>query len=373
MCEARCSQALCQTFLFCAVVPSNEPVQVCIRLWSLHRDGAYFNSVICISCQLEFSQHSMNILPVESSNKDRRKTDPKSHLYLFKLMDATCIPYFCYCHKVEANSCLISSRRVTCRLMQFETFPSHVCVCVCVWPCVYTCMSACGWVCVDLPRGEVSVKSVLFSPVGWICSLQICTACYCNRSHRCCSRCSRLQRRVRTEPEGTAPPPFPFCHFQSSAVSWASCHPSFSAAHSSWPLCAKARAPDFLWFFFYLSCNCSLPLPHFQLPPFHFREELFGYWVFSILPVFLRAVQVRYLTSLSTVHPWLCLDCSLYCLSLIVLLSSSYGRVYTADPYHALAPAASYGVGAVVSSYTFYLNCFSPSDVYLQTVKDLGK
>lgn len=27
----------------------------------------------------------------------------------------------------------------------------------------------------------------------------------------------------------------------------------------------------------------------------------------------------------------------------------SYGRVYTADPYHALAPAASYGVGAVVS------------------------
>uniref|UniRef100_A0A8C9FFQ4 RNA binding protein fox-1 homolog n=1 Tax=Pavo cristatus TaxID=9049 RepID=A0A8C9FFQ4_PAVCR len=29
--------------------------------------------------------------------------------------------------------------------------------------------------------------------------------------------------------------------------------------------------------------------------------------------------------------------------------SDGYGRVYTADPYHALAPAASYGVGAVVS------------------------
>ncbi|KAL8221984.1 UNVERIFIED_CONTAM: hypothetical protein K2H54_074746 [Gekko kuhli] len=28
--------------------------------------------------------------------------------------------------------------------------------------------------------------------------------------------------------------------------------------------------------------------------------------------------------------------------------SDGYGRVYTADPYHALAPAASYGVGAVV-------------------------
>lgn len=33
----------------------------------------------------------------------------------------------------------------------------------------------------------------------------------------------------------------------------------------------------------------------------------------------------------------------------MAFLLSSYGRVYTADPYHALAPAASYGVGAVVS------------------------
>ncbi|MEJ1271560.1 hypothetical protein NN561_002401 [Cricetulus griseus] len=31
--------------------------------------------------------------------------------------------------------------------------------------------------------------------------------------------------------------------------------------------------------------------------------------------------------------------------------SDGYGRVYTADPYHALAPAASYGVGAVASLY----------------------
>lgn len=44
--------------------------------------------------------------------------------------------------------------------------------------------------------GQVSVKSVLFSPAGWICSLQICTACYCNSSHGRCSRCSSLQRWV---------------------------------------------------------------------------------------------------------------------------------------------------------------------------------
>lgn len=47
----------------------------------------------------------------------------------------------------------------------------------------------------------------------------------------------------------------------------------------------------------------------------------------------------------------------------------SYGRVYTADPYHALAPAASYGVGAVVSGIFFIVlflistlgNCFALS------------
>lgn len=44
--------------------------------------------------------------------------------------------------------------------------------------------------------GQVSVKSVLFSPAGWICSLQVCTACYCNSSHGRCSRCSSLQRWV---------------------------------------------------------------------------------------------------------------------------------------------------------------------------------
>ena len=40
-----------------------------------------------------------------------------------------------------------------------------------------------------------------------------------------------------------------------------------------------------------------------------------------------------------------------YCLFFIPdwISFCSYGRVYTADPYHALAPAASYGVGAVVS------------------------
>uniref|UniRef100_A0A8I6A065 RNA binding protein fox-1 homolog 2 n=1 Tax=Rattus norvegicus TaxID=10116 RepID=A0A8I6A065_RAT len=39
--------------------------------------------------------------------------------------------------------------------------------------------------------------------------------------------------------------------------------------------------------------------------------------------------------------------------------SDGYGRVYTADPYHALAPAASYGVGAVVSLYLFSYPCSS--------------
>lgn len=47
-----------------------------------------------------------------------------------------------------------------------------------------------------------------------------------------------------------------------------------------------------------------------------------------------------------------------YCLSLLFISDwisfSSYGRVYTADPYHALAPAASYGVGAVVSRCAFF-------------------
>lgn len=31
---------------------------------------------------------------------------------------------------------------------------------------------------------------------------------------------------------------------------------------------------------------------------------------------------------------------------------TSYGRVYTTDPYHALAPAAAYGVGAMVRTLT---------------------
>lgn len=31
---------------------------------------------------------------------------------------------------------------------------------------------------------------------------------------------------------------------------------------------------------------------------------------------------------------------------------TSYGRVYTTDPYHALAPAAAYGVGAMVRILT---------------------
>nr|KAF6375162.1 RNA binding fox-1-like protein 2 [Pipistrellus kuhlii] len=40
--------------------------------------------------------------------------------------------------------------------------------------------------------------------------------------------------------------------------------------------------------------------------------------------------------------------------------SDGYGRVYTADPYHALAPAASYGVGAVASLYRGGYSRFAP-------------
>lgn len=84
-------------------------------------------------------------------------------------------------------------------------------MCLCLRP--PPCLSVCVWVGVcssALPGGEVAVKSVLFSPVGRICSLQICTARYCNRSHGCCSRCCRLQRRVRTNV--SEPRAVPWCH-----------------------------------------------------------------------------------------------------------------------------------------------------------------
>ncbi|XP_077308708.1 RNA binding protein fox-1 homolog 2 isoform X10 [Lithobates pipiens] len=40
--------------------------------------------------------------------------------------------------------------------------------------------------------------------------------------------------------------------------------------------------------------------------------------------------------------------------------SDGYGRVYTTDPYHALAPATSYGVGAVASLYRGGYSRFAP-------------
>ncbi|XP_018114773.1 RNA binding fox-1 homolog 2 S homeolog isoform X9 [Xenopus laevis] len=40
--------------------------------------------------------------------------------------------------------------------------------------------------------------------------------------------------------------------------------------------------------------------------------------------------------------------------------SDGYGRVYTTDPYHALAPAASYGVGAMASLYRGGYSRFAP-------------
>lgn len=84
----------------------------------------------------------------------------------------------------------------TWELMQFETLPLLV---MCVIPFFFLSFFyffqffIFFWLCVG---GQVSVKSVLFSPAGWIRSLQICTACYCNSSHGRCSRCSSLQRWV---------------------------------------------------------------------------------------------------------------------------------------------------------------------------------
>ncbi|XP_029692016.1 RNA binding protein fox-1 homolog 2-like [Takifugu rubripes] len=40
--------------------------------------------------------------------------------------------------------------------------------------------------------------------------------------------------------------------------------------------------------------------------------------------------------------------------------SDSYGRVYTTDPYHALTPAAAYGVGAMASIYRSGYSRFAP-------------
>ena len=144
--------------------------------------------------------------------------------------------------------------------MQFETSLS-MCVCVCVCPCVYMCGSVGGEGC--LSQGEVAVKSVLFSPVGWICSLQICTACYCNRSHSCCSRCSRLQRRVCTEPEQadlstvlSAASLSPFTISRIALSPWGPASLALSRACSSWLLPHSTQAS---------SCTCSLVLSLFWL------------------------------------------------------------------------------------------------------------
>lgn len=81
---------------------------------------------------------------------------------------------------------------MTWELMQFETLPLLV-MCVTFFFLFFFWKFYFFMLCVG---GQVSVKSVLFSPAGWIRSLQICTACYCNSSHSCCSRCSSLQRWV---------------------------------------------------------------------------------------------------------------------------------------------------------------------------------
>lgn len=140
--------------------------------------------------------------------------------------------------------------------MQFETPSSHVCVCVrapvsvClrVGGCVFTCAAG----------GEVAVKSVLFSPVGRIRSLQVRTACHCNRSHRRCGRRRRLQRWVRTPP-GASPPVRPP---PSETAPGAARRPGLALVASVTP---QACGPG--------SFDPSPPLCRLQLPSFPFRRS----------------------------------------------------------------------------------------------------
>ena len=160
--------------------------------------------------------------------------------------------------------------------MQFETFLlPRVCPCLRLSLCHCACTSACGWVCVGpAVGGEVSVKSVLFSPVGRIRSLQICTAGYRDRGHSRC-RCRRsLQRRVsgrgaRGGRPGAAPPSS--CHHFRIATRG---HPGFQMPADPLRPCAPPPSRLFLSLFGF---DPRLPLSLFLIPTsllFHWMEVL---------------------------------------------------------------------------------------------------
>lgn len=173
-----------------------------------------------------------------------------------------------------------------------------MCVSMFVSVSVSTCVCLRVGGCVCLSRGKVSVKSVLFSPVGWICSLQICTACYCNCSHSCCSRCSRLQRRVGTVQSEHMPPTVPpLCPL-----------PPVPRQHSGHALPADLLLVSFVvpkHSYWVLPARTVLVLPHLALTSnsllFRFIEVLQNFLVvmfksrngkvFTILPVLPMKVQ----------------------------------------------------------------------------------
>ena len=169
----------------------------------------------------------------------------------------------------------------------WNTLSPHVCLCPClslrpvrlrVGGCVSTCP----------PGGEVSVKWVLFSPVGWVRSLQIRTACHRDCSHRRCRRCSRLQRRVGARCRGRAslPPranPSPARTLSRRALGpQGCCWAGFSAGLLPRPCPARNPPAQTLPSLLFLGPSGSdpgFPLPHHQRPfPFYrLNSEIFSY------------------------------------------------------------------------------------------------
>lgn len=141
------------------------------------------------------------------------------------------------------------------------------------------CTSACGWVCVGLAvGGEVSVKSVLFSPVGWIRSLQICTTRYCDRGHSCRRRRCSLQRRVSGRGAwGAASPGPPGCRTAFLLTvsgtplgpPWARDAQGLPRALCSAPSCSLSSIFAF---------DHSLPLSHPHLLSFPFDRSTLGFF-----------------------------------------------------------------------------------------------
>ena len=167
----------------------------------------------------------------------------------------------------------------------WNTLSPRVCLCPCLSLCpvrlrVGGCVSTCP------PGGEVSVKWVLFSPVGWVRSLQIRTACHRDCSHRRCRRCSRLQRRVGADggracccvPTPPLPTPFPKGHLGHGAAA----ELGFLQAFSPDPAPARNPPAQTLPSLLFLGPSGSdpgFPLPHHQRPfPFYRpSSEIFSY------------------------------------------------------------------------------------------------